>query len=233
MSETTVLLIEPCDALHAVLAYNLQKRRYLVVRAATAAAAREYFQSRQPADLVLLNTELPDADGTAYAATLNKAHSNLPVILLAPVLTREQVLRVSQARCNGIIALPCTLDDLFDKLNEVLHADTACAPLVIGRYDVLVLRGNLAADFSPRLKSMLGTVLASERTSLVLDMTEVGFLAHQNIVVLTTAACRARKCGKTVALAGANADIIKMLEKAGTLKVFRQCPNRAEALRGA
>ncbi|HNW91407.1 MAG TPA: response regulator [bacterium] len=233
MAETTILIVEPCNAMFAVLEYNLHKRLAPIVRASSATEVRDFFRDRQAVRLVLINTGLPDGDGLTVAAGLKRRFPGMPVLLLSSTVTRDQLLAASQARCNGIIALPCTLDDLLDKVNELLQPESACTPMTFGRHTVLALRGNIPASFANRLKTALHEIFADERAAIIIDLSEVGFFAHQNLMVLVSAACRARQQQGDVVITGASENITRMLDKARVTPAFRCFATRADALRGS
>jgi DNA-binding response OmpR family regulator len=134
-AEVKILLVEDEDSIAEPLAEGLEREGFAVERAATAAAAL----AAGPADCVLLDLRLPDADGYAVCRSLRE-RSQVPIIMVTA--KGEEVDRV--------VGLELGADDYVVKpfgLRELVARIRAVTRRAHGRPESVVVRvGPLEVD---------------------------------------------------------------------------------------
>lgn len=119
-SPPTVLVIEDDEITAMLLERILQKADYRVVRAANRAEIVEGFKARP--DLVLLDVQLPDANGFDI---LNRIRSsgkmkNLPVLMLSGLDALEDIMKGLQLGANGYLTKPAKSRALLAAIEETI-----------------------------------------------------------------------------------------------------------------
>lgn len=125
-----ILLVEDDRRVGAVMTSMLQRRGYAVEHAATATAALE----AAPADLVLLDLNLPDGDGLDVCRTLRARNENLGII--AVTARGEERDRVTGLRtgADDYVVKPFSMAELQARIEALLRRSvrqTAVAPSVV------------------------------------------------------------------------------------------------------
>jgi DNA-binding response OmpR family regulator len=77
------------------------------VRAAATAAEGLAEAGSTPPELVLLDEQLPDADGGSVLQALQRSHPDLPVVMLGADAAPETVQRLRDRGARGFLAKPC------------------------------------------------------------------------------------------------------------------------------
>jgi len=147
-----ILLVEDDDAFASALSDGLVARGYRTSRAATAAEALTALKSAQPADLVLLDLGLPDADGLQLCARIRRLFS-VPVIVVTArgdLLSRVQGLR---GGADDYVVKPFALPELLARVEAVMRRAPAARPAA-----ALVV-GDLSIDFAARTVHVDGTAV--------------------------------------------------------------------------
>ncbi len=103
----TVLVVEDNEQNLEMVEFLLEEAGARVVAAADAEAARRAFAS-EPFDLVLMDMNLPDADGLDRVAELrrNGRAAAVPVVALTALAMRGDRERFLSAGCQGYISKP-------------------------------------------------------------------------------------------------------------------------------
>ncbi|GAA1652032.1 response regulator transcription factor [Actinoplanes couchii] len=128
-----ILLVEDDRRVGAVMTSMLQRRGYAVEHAATATAALE----AAPADLVLLDLNLPDGDGLDVCRTLRARNENLGII--AVTARGEERDRVTGLRtgADDYVVKPFSMAELQARIEALLrrtvrHSPAAPAVVEVG-----------------------------------------------------------------------------------------------------
>jgi serine/threonine-protein kinase RsbW len=95
---------------------------------------------------------------------------------------------------------------------------------------VITPSGRLDSNSSPRLEKSLSTQLQQGTTWLLVDMTDVEYIASSGLKVLVAAWRRARDAGGDVVLAGMQPRIIEIFEMVGFDMLFQIYPDLHAAL---
>jgi CheY-like chemotaxis protein len=100
-----ILLIEDDKAARWSLMRTLLVAGYRVRAAAT--AAEGLAEAESPPELVLLDAQLPDAEGSSVLQALQRSHPDLPVVMLSADATPETEQRLRDRGASGFLAKPC------------------------------------------------------------------------------------------------------------------------------
>jgi CheY-like chemotaxis protein len=101
-----ILLIEDDRVARWSLMRALLCAGYRVRVAATATEGLAEAGSTPP-ELVLLDAQLPDADGESVLQTLQRSHPDLPVVMMSADATSETEQRLRDRGASGFLAKPC------------------------------------------------------------------------------------------------------------------------------
>ncbi|WP_430786679.1 response regulator transcription factor [Actinoplanes sp. G11-F43] len=136
-----ILLVEDDRRVGAVMTSMLQRRGYAVEHAATATAALE----AAPADLVLLDLNLPDGDGLDVCRTLRARNEHLGII--AVTARGEERDRVTGLRtgADDYVVKPFSMAELQARIEALLRRSVRQAPAAPTIVQVGPLRIDLGA----------------------------------------------------------------------------------------
>lgn len=121
--KTRVLLIEDNEQNRYLLRYLLEKKGFEVVCESNGLAAAEVALEAKP-DLILLDIQLPGADGYEVAGSLraNEALAHVPIIAVtsfAMIGDREKAIA---AGCNGYIEKPINPESFVSEIESYLKS---------------------------------------------------------------------------------------------------------------
>lgn len=131
MSRTYRILVADHDLSNRiVLQRSLQKAGYEVAMTDDVSEVIEV-AGKSPPDLILLDVDMPDADGLEACRALRsqEATSEIPVICMAAVLDVEKVLQAFSVGGCDIIAKPFTTQELLARVNVHVRLRRAEAEL--------------------------------------------------------------------------------------------------------
>lgn len=112
-----VLVVDDEQLIRWSLRQRLESAGYSVVDAADARGA--YKRSRD-ADMVVIDRNLPDADGLAVAAALHRRRPERPMILMTSVNSRELEEAAGERGVAYVVQKPFDLDELVDLVRSSL-----------------------------------------------------------------------------------------------------------------
>jgi PAS domain S-box-containing protein len=123
--DVTILLVEDERDLLMVNQNNLERSGYNVVSAPSGQAAIDIICGNQhPISLVLLDLKLPDMDGRSLLPYLRDHRPSANVLICSGYGPDDQLQKLLDAGVCGFIQKPFVLNDLLDKLQEVLATAT-------------------------------------------------------------------------------------------------------------
>ncbi len=127
-SGATIVLVEDDATMAAALADALAAKRYIVRRAATAAAALALFAEMSP-DLVLLDLILPDVSGLVLLADVKTLLDGaVPVIVCSATRRRDDRLLAFKLGADDFVAKPFDLVELEARVETALRRGAANGP---------------------------------------------------------------------------------------------------------
>lgn len=232
MSRKKILIVTGRDYLYNYFTYNLSKREFECAQAATFTEIRSKAAEFVP-DLVLIEHDLSlITELSTCKALIDSAVVEPPkYIIISHIATRELALKAANLGIDNFLILPCTLDDLMSKVDDLLGDENKLNVFRQGNNVVMALKGSLDHHFAGRFKQALEALATLTSVTLILDFSEVEFFAHPNLMPLLTARVRLEYQLVSIAIVGLNAKLEKMFAKGGLQKTFRYCRTRAEAMR--
>jgi two-component system, cell cycle response regulator DivK len=115
----TILCIEDNAQNMRLVRKILQHAGYQVLEAENGIQGVESAIQNTP-DLVLMDINLPDIDGTQATQRIKSAHPTLPIIALTANAMYGDEERILSAGCDGYLSKPIAKDDLLRMLSEFL-----------------------------------------------------------------------------------------------------------------
>jgi CheY-like chemotaxis protein len=120
-TDLTVLLVEDEDIVAEVGRKMLERLGYRALVARSGAEALTlYAQHRNAIDLVILDMIMPEMGGSAVFDRLRSINSQTPVLLSSGYSLNGQALDILRRGCRGFIQKPFNIDQLGEKIKEVL-----------------------------------------------------------------------------------------------------------------
>ena len=119
----TILLVEDDATISELLAYNLRRAGYDVLRETNGRAGLQAALAGG-VGLVLLDLMLPGLDGLTVSREIKRRRPDLPVIMLTARGERETMLKGFQAGADDYVTKPFDLDVLLARIEARLrHPD--------------------------------------------------------------------------------------------------------------
>ncbi len=120
-----ILIVDGNAAARTELGRDIARHGYSVGYVPTAEAALLVLARAGRADLVLVETDLPDCDGSDLVGRLRRRGVMLPVILLADSATEDDIVRGLDAGADDVVVRPLRMRELVARIRAQLRA-TAC-----------------------------------------------------------------------------------------------------------
>lgn len=115
-----ILLMDDSELFLAVTKHGLQEAGYEVV-VARDLAELERVRTQKPADLVLMDVQMPEAFGDDIAMTLRFAHDvTTPIYLLSSLDDADLAERAEWAKADGYISKNRGLDEIVAEVKRIL-----------------------------------------------------------------------------------------------------------------
>ncbi|MDJ0841940.1 MAG: sigma-54 dependent transcriptional regulator [Acidobacteriota bacterium] len=119
MEEIEILIIEDEHMIGRSLQRKLEKEGYHTIWAREGAEAREHFT--RLLDLVLLDINLPDANGLDLLAEIHELDRDLPVIMMTGVRSVESVVEAMKRGATDYLTKPFNLDEVILTIKKTLE----------------------------------------------------------------------------------------------------------------
>ncbi|TVR01064.1 MAG: response regulator [Desulfovibrionales bacterium] len=124
MNSASVLVVEHDDELRDVLVKRLT-RRGMTVRDAYSDQEAMAALRDQPADVILLDMELPERNGLFTLRDIKQEFPKSIVLLLAQYATLESALEGMLLGATDYLLKPCMADEIMIRIQEALHDASA------------------------------------------------------------------------------------------------------------
>lgn len=115
-----ILIAEDEEAARLLLTRVLELDSHSVHAVADGAAALEYLQGGNEADLLLTDISMPLMDGIALALSVSRDWPKLPVVLMTGFADQRERASGLDSLIKGVIVKPFQIEDVRAKVREVL-----------------------------------------------------------------------------------------------------------------
>jgi two-component system OmpR family response regulator len=119
--EPVVLIVDDNPDILLLLETNLRRAGFGIVKAGDGEMALRAIDEEHP-DVVLLDLMMPVLDGWGVLERLAGRPSAPPVIIISAATSQSNVDRAYAMGAVGYITKPFSLNEMIDKINEVLAA---------------------------------------------------------------------------------------------------------------
>jgi len=113
LENKTVLVVEDDDMSFLYLNQLFMLTKCNLVHARNGSEALERFGSRQP-DLILMDIQLPDMDGTEVTRKIRQSNRDIPIIAQTAGKSSEEQDKAIKAGCSAVLIKPFTMEKLFE-----------------------------------------------------------------------------------------------------------------------
>jgi two-component system, OmpR family, copper resistance phosphate regulon response regulator CusR len=188
-----ILVAEDDAPLAEFLRQRLQQEQFSV-QVASSGAEAEQLACDEAYDLVLLDLNLPGADGLDVLRGIRLRRPDLPVVIVTDASMVEERVRGLDAGADDYVAKPFAFAELAARIRAVLRRGSRPArsilqieDLEVDRVNHTVRRGSHNIDLSPKEFALLEFLMRHEgqpvsRTSIVEQVWKLNFDTMTNVV---------------------------------------------------
>jgi two-component system OmpR family response regulator len=145
-----ILLVEDEPEMAKLVRGALEKAGFVVDWAESIALAAETAQSVAH-DLVVLDRQLGDGDGTGLIALLRRRHPSIPILVLSALGTPSHRIEGLDLGADDYLAKPFVLDELVARIRALLRrpGELASQPLALGNLSLDPALGQVLVEKQP------------------------------------------------------------------------------------
>lgn len=116
----SILVVEDNDINMEVIEFMLQSEGAIVYKARNGKEAVEQFGQIKNLDLILMDLMMPIMDGYEAALQIRKKDKKIPILAMSANAYMQDIQKCYQAGMNGHISKPLYLEDLKDRIIQIL-----------------------------------------------------------------------------------------------------------------
>ena len=116
LQNKTVLVVEDDDMSFLYLNQLFILTRCNLLHARSGSEALEIFSTRHP-DMILMDIQLPDMEGTEVTRKIRLSGSKIPIIAQTAGKSGDERDRALKSGCTNIIIKPFTMEKLFEVIS--------------------------------------------------------------------------------------------------------------------
>jgi CheY-like chemotaxis protein len=113
LQNKTVLVVEDDDMSFLYLNQIFMLTRCKLIHATSGSQALEKYNSEKP-DMILMDIQLPDMDGTEVTRKIRQSDNEIPIIAQTAGKSGEEQDKALKAGCSAVLIKPFTLEKLFE-----------------------------------------------------------------------------------------------------------------------
>lgn len=121
-----IQIVEGNPHLRSLLGWHLQQAGYWVHQSADLHQAREVFQNRQPT-LVILDSELPDGDGTEFCRWLHQ-QQQCWILMLSARSSEADIVAGLRAGADDYLTKPFGMQEFLARVEALIRRSKSTAP---------------------------------------------------------------------------------------------------------
>lgn len=116
----SILVVEDNDINMEVIEFMLQSEGAIVYKASNGKEAVEQFGQIKNLDLILMDLMMPIMDGYEATLQIRKKDKKIPILAMSANAYMQDIQKCYKAGMNGHISKPLYLDDLKDRIIQIL-----------------------------------------------------------------------------------------------------------------
>jgi len=117
LQNKTVLVVEDDDMSFLYLNQLFMLTHCKLLHARSGSEALEIFNSQQP-DMIIMDIQLPDMDGTVVTSKIRQSDNEIPIIAQTAGTSGEDQDKALKAGCSAILIKPFTMEKLFEVISR-------------------------------------------------------------------------------------------------------------------
>lgn len=167
-----ILLIEDQEKLADNMRQFLELEGYAVTVSQDGKAGFELAMTR-PADLLVLDINLPGMDGYSICAHLRSAGKNMPILMLTARTKQQEVIHGLNVGADDYLTKPFNMEELLARVRALLRRNAAersprlsVGNVVMDTNSRQVRKGEHAVSLSPKEYALLEFLLRRKGTAL-------------------------------------------------------------------
>lgn len=176
---STILLVDDDVSIRRIVTRALDAAGYAVTAVPDRASAVEALSNHPDFDLVILDINLPDANGLEFCAELGMTY-DVPIVMLTMVVDESDVVRALESGADDYIRKPFSTRELVARIQSVLRRTQReegaqnVTPIVIGDVEIdrqshRVTVGGVRLALTPTEFRLLALLAASVGRALTHD----------------------------------------------------------------
>jgi len=115
LQNKTVLVVEDDDMSFLYLNQLFMLTKCKLLHARSGSEALDLFDTHQP-DMILMDIQLPDMEGTEVTSTIRLSDREIPIIAQTAGRSMEEQERALKAGCSTVLVKPFTMEKLFEAI---------------------------------------------------------------------------------------------------------------------
>jgi CheY-like chemotaxis protein len=117
LQNKTVLVVEDDDMSFLYLKQLFMLTGCNLIHARSGSQALEMFSDRSP-DMVLMDIQLPDMEGTIVTERIRQSGTDIPIIAQTAGKSGDEQEKALKAGCSDILIKPFTMENLFEVISR-------------------------------------------------------------------------------------------------------------------
>jgi CheY-like chemotaxis protein len=115
LQNKTVLVVEDDDMSFLYLNQLFMLTKCKLIHARSGSEALEKFNGEHP-DLILMDIQLPDMEGTEVTRKIRQSGTEIPIIAQTAGRSTEEQEKALNAGCSSVLFKPFTMEKLFEEI---------------------------------------------------------------------------------------------------------------------
>jgi CheY-like chemotaxis protein len=115
LQNKTVLVVEDDDMSYLYLTQLFILTKCKLIHASSGSEALEKYNTEKP-DLILMDIQLPDMEGTEVTRRIRQTDCDIPIIAQTAGKSGEEQDKALKAGCSAVLIKPFTMEKLFETI---------------------------------------------------------------------------------------------------------------------
>jgi len=117
LQNKTVLVVEDDDMTFLYLNQLFMLTKCNLIHARSGSEALEKYSNQRP-DMILMDIQLPDMEGTEVTRKIRESDSKIPIIAQTAGRSSEELDKAIKAGCSTVLIKPFSMEELFEVIGK-------------------------------------------------------------------------------------------------------------------